>query len=66
MLHSRIVLGQYPVDCSQLSVYSAVTVCEPLESSSLEPPMHGAFPQQDEPHADVENGSAGLKLGLVS
>lgn len=42
---SRIILGQYPADRGQLSVYSAVTVFEPLVSSSVDPPVNGAFSQ---------------------
>lgn len=66
MLPSRTVLGQCPADRSQLSVYSAGTVCEPLVSSSLEAPMNGAFSQESEPHVDSEKGSTDLEFGLVS
>jgi len=38
-----IVLGQYPAVRGQLSVYAAVIVCEPLESSSVETPVNGSF-----------------------
>lgn len=43
VLPSGIVLGQYPADHGQLSVYAAVIVCEPLESSSVETPVNGSF-----------------------
>lgn len=43
LLPSRSVWGQNPADCGQLSVYSAVTVCESPVSASQEPLVNGPF-----------------------
>lgn len=43
VLPPGIVLGQYPAVRGQLSVYAAVIVSEPLESSSVEPPVNRSF-----------------------